>query len=191
MFGHDRRAIDRVGPGLGRSTSSRAVTVIYHCDASWLLMPPDPRRLKPGPGHDPNFVEADQRARPRRAIADLVYEVGYPKVTLTKVLRRAGVSKPTYYSLFESKEDCFLAAFAEVAGDLLCRQGVLGNEIGGRRHPVLGSDFDLGHPVVPRSARGHRDEIERASDRVVACEDEDRSRPFVWRLVPPDLSASH
>lgn len=73
------------------------------------------RRLRPGPGQDPGFVAQDQRRRLQSAMAELVYEQGYGKVTVRMLLGRAHVTKPTFYRLFSGKEDCFLSAYEEVA----------------------------------------------------------------------------
>jgi AcrR family transcriptional regulator len=77
------------------------------------------RRLRPGPGQDPEFVAADQRRRLQRAMTELVYEVGYSEVTLAKLLPRARVTKPTYYRLFGGKEDCFAAAYSQAADEAI------------------------------------------------------------------------
>lgn len=63
-------------------------------------------------------VAADQRARLMLALADAVAEKGYVATTVADVLRRAGVSRQTFYEQFPSKLDCFLATF-DAAGDLL------------------------------------------------------------------------
>lgn len=40
-----------------------------------------------------------------------VGERGYGEMSVAAVLRRAGMSRKTFYELFENKEDCFLQAF--------------------------------------------------------------------------------
>jgi AcrR family transcriptional regulator len=64
-------------------------------------------------------VVADQGARLRQAMTDLVYEVGYPNVTLAKLLARARVNKTAYYRVYRGKEDCFSAAHALAAGEAI------------------------------------------------------------------------
>jgi AcrR family transcriptional regulator len=52
-----------------------------------------------------------QRARISRAMGELVAERGAAGVTVAHVVARSGVSRRTFYELFEDREDCFLAAF--------------------------------------------------------------------------------
>lgn len=66
-------------------------------------------------------VLASQRGRMLWAMADAVHERGYVKVTVADVIRRAGVSRETFYEHFKDKEDCFLAAL-EGAAQLLTGQ---------------------------------------------------------------------
>ena len=67
-------------------------------------------------------VVSSQRERLLLAMADAVAEQGYAKTTVADVLRRARVSRETFYEQFANKEDCFLAAYdaaaAIVAGEL-------------------------------------------------------------------------
>jgi AcrR family transcriptional regulator len=51
----------------------------------------------------------------RSAIA-VVSEYGYEGMSVARVTERAGVSRRTFYDLFEDREDCFLAAFEDIAG---------------------------------------------------------------------------
>jgi AcrR family transcriptional regulator len=50
-----------------------------------------------------------QRARIMRAAARVVAEHGFSGVSITRVAKAAGVSRATFYGLFESFEECFLA----------------------------------------------------------------------------------
>lgn len=43
---------------------------------------------------------------------------GYPETTVSQVVARAGVGKPTFYEHFSDKEDCFIAAYDEAMDDL-------------------------------------------------------------------------
>ena len=52
-----------------------------------------------------------QRSRLLAAAVEVVSEVGYVGMSTARVSRRAGVSRRTFYELFENREDCFLAAF--------------------------------------------------------------------------------
>jgi AcrR family transcriptional regulator len=52
-----------------------------------------------------------QRRRLLLAIGELLAEQGVEGATVGSVSRRAGVSRRTFYELFEDREECFLAAF--------------------------------------------------------------------------------
>lgn len=54
-----------------------------------------------------------QRARMLSAMFDVVCEHGAANVTVAHVVERSGVSRRTFYEVFEDLEDCFLAAFAQ------------------------------------------------------------------------------
>jgi AcrR family transcriptional regulator len=58
----------------------------------------------------PEFIASHQRARIISALAEVTAEKGYRAVTVTDVLKRAGVSRSAFYENFSTKEDCFLAA---------------------------------------------------------------------------------
>ena len=49
----------------------------------------------------------------------LVARDGYAKTTVGEIASEAGVSRSTFYEQFESKEDCFRAAYDDVAGELV------------------------------------------------------------------------
>ena len=52
-----------------------------------------------------------QRARMIAALVEVTGERGAGGVTVAHVVARSGVSRRTFYELFEDREDCFLAAF--------------------------------------------------------------------------------
>ena len=52
-----------------------------------------------------------QRARLLDAVVHVVAERGYGAATVADVVRRAGVSRSTFYELFASKEACFLDGY--------------------------------------------------------------------------------
>lgn len=58
-------------------------------------------------------VEEIQRARLVAAMVEVAAERGFVDATVARVVARAGVSRRTFYELFEDREDCFLAAFDE------------------------------------------------------------------------------
>jgi AcrR family transcriptional regulator len=84
--------------------------------------PDIPRRLPRGThGLDRDVVEASQRTRLLEAVGRAVAERGYAAATIDDVVRRAGVSKKTFYEHFADKEDCFLAAYEAASEELLAR----------------------------------------------------------------------
>jgi AcrR family transcriptional regulator len=64
-------------------------------------------------------VARSQRERMLRAMAEAVSELGYARTPVAEVLRRAGVSRETFYEQFANREECFLAAYDASATTLL------------------------------------------------------------------------
>jgi AcrR family transcriptional regulator len=62
-------------------------------------------------GLSPEFVAQNQRERLIAALIEVLHEVGYQKTTVSLIGQRAAVSKSDFYKHFESKDDCFLAAY--------------------------------------------------------------------------------
>lgn len=60
-----------------------------------------------------------QRSRIHQAMIEVVSERGYPETRVVDVIGVAGVSRKTFYELYDSKEDCFLAAYDVLLGNLL------------------------------------------------------------------------
>ena len=58
----------------------------------------------------PEVVLAHQRERLMSATADAVAELGYAELTVRDLISRAGVSRRTFYQLFDDKLGCVLAA---------------------------------------------------------------------------------
>jgi AcrR family transcriptional regulator/DNA-binding MarR family transcriptional regulator len=56
-------------------------------------------------------VEGIQRARILSAMVEVAAEQGYIGAAIAPVVARAGISRRTFYELFDGREDCFLAAF--------------------------------------------------------------------------------
>ena len=77
-------------------------------------------KLTGGPHGIPRpVVTKIQRDRLMRAMAKTVAEFGYQETTVRRLLGRAGLSRRTYYELFEDKEACYLAAYDEVVDHVL------------------------------------------------------------------------
>jgi AcrR family transcriptional regulator len=89
--------------------------------------PGAPRRVRPGRGgvsaRKRGRPDADglprehvteiQRVRILAAMAEVASERGAGSASVAHIVSRAGVSRRTFYDLFEDREDCFLAAFDE------------------------------------------------------------------------------
>ncbi|MDQ1695949.1 MAG: hypothetical protein QOJ03_1302 [Frankiaceae bacterium] len=76
-----------------------------HADAPGL---PRGRNRLPGPA-----VLQAQRERILRAAIASAAELGYPAMTVADVVRRARVSRTSFYAQFADREDCFFAATAQ------------------------------------------------------------------------------
>jgi AcrR family transcriptional regulator len=63
-------------------------------------------------------VAHHQRERLIAGLAEAVAEKGYAAVTLSDIVKQAKVSRRVFYANFESKEQCFLAAFEVVVEHL-------------------------------------------------------------------------
>ncbi|MFG2951823.1 TetR/AcrR family transcriptional regulator [Streptomyces adustus] len=66
-------------------------------------------------------VEVVQRGRVYAALAQVLTERGYAATTVQDVIGRAGVSRQTFYRYFDSKADCFAAAYQAAGENLLAR----------------------------------------------------------------------
>jgi AcrR family transcriptional regulator len=62
-----------------------------------------------------------QRARMLSATVEVVSERGAGNVTVADVVSRSGVSRRTFYEIFEDREDCFLAAFDDAIEKMAAR----------------------------------------------------------------------
>jgi AcrR family transcriptional regulator len=62
-------------------------------------------------GLSPEFVAQNQRERLIGGLTQALYEVGYQKTTVSLIGQRAAVSKSDFYKHFDSKDDCFIAAY--------------------------------------------------------------------------------
>jgi AcrR family transcriptional regulator len=73
----------------------------------------DPARaIKRGPSRvPPEVVAATQRDRLFDGLVQTVAEKGYASARVSDICQAAGVTRPVFYTLFEGKEDAFLAAY--------------------------------------------------------------------------------
>lgn len=67
-------------------------------------------------GLSPEYVARNQRERLISGLTQALYEEGYQNTTVTLIGQRAAVSKSDFYKHFESKDECFLAAYEAAIG---------------------------------------------------------------------------
>ncbi|HEY7961073.1 MAG TPA: TetR family transcriptional regulator [Solirubrobacteraceae bacterium] len=88
------------------------------------------RHTRGGEGTAKGRVSDVQRARMVLAARQVVADEGYGRMSVERVVARAGVSRKTFYDLFENREDCFLEAF----DDAIARAGrIVGETYAGER----------------------------------------------------------
>jgi len=64
-------------------------------------------------------VTSAQRARIFAGLVQAVSERGYGSTPVAEILRRAGVSRETFYQIFSSKLDCFLQCLEEATSGFI------------------------------------------------------------------------
>jgi AcrR family transcriptional regulator len=64
------------------------------------------------------MLSRDPRERILVAMAETVAKRGYQGTTIEHIVKRAGVSRATFYEHFENRDDCLLAGFADAAAEL-------------------------------------------------------------------------
>jgi AcrR family transcriptional regulator len=79
------------------------------------------RHLPRGPNNlDPREIAVHQRARINGAMVEVVAHGGYERITVRRVIGLAGVSRRSFYELFENRHDCFLKTVeATCEGELM------------------------------------------------------------------------
>jgi AcrR family transcriptional regulator len=89
--------------------------------------PPEPvrplyERLPHGPHKlAPEDVKRNQRARLAGAMIEDSARRGYERVTVKQLIGLAGVSRRSFYELYENKEQCLIATFDRLADSLVAR----------------------------------------------------------------------
>jgi AcrR family transcriptional regulator len=161
------------------------------------------RRKRVGPDGLPReHVSEIQRLRILAAMGEVASERGAGQVTVAHVVARAGVSRRTFYDLFEDREECFLAAFDEAVARASTAVLDAWNAGGSWREQVRGAlgallaYFDA-HPaaarlcVVEALAAGPR--VLEHRRKVLACliaaVDEGRGEMSRGSRQPPPLTA--
>lgn len=69
----------------------------------------------------PEVIARSQRDRLLEAAVRVVAAKGYAATTITDLTREAGISRTTFYEMFDDKEACFLAAYDRVIEALVRR----------------------------------------------------------------------
>jgi AcrR family transcriptional regulator len=69
-------------------------------------------------------VRARQRLRLALAMVEAVGEDGYRATRVADVIARAGVSRKTFYELFDNKQDCLLTTFDVIANEAMRRMEI-------------------------------------------------------------------
>lgn len=88
-------------------------------------------RLPPGRhGLERDFVVQNQRDRLTAGIIAVVGERGYHEATISQICAAAGISRRTFYTYFESKEQCFGEAFDRISEHLVGAMRRAGDEAG-------------------------------------------------------------
>lgn len=64
------------------------------------------------------LMSRDQRGRMLAAMAEMVAKRGYRDTTVEQIIKRAGVSRATFYEHFDNREECLLAGFDEALAQL-------------------------------------------------------------------------
>jgi AcrR family transcriptional regulator len=81
---------------------------------------PERRRRPSGPVAREQ-MRAGQRLRLALAMIDAIGEAGYSATRVADVIARAGVSRKTFYELFDNKQDCLLATYELIVRDAIGR----------------------------------------------------------------------
>jgi AcrR family transcriptional regulator/DNA-binding MarR family transcriptional regulator len=139
-----------------------------------------------------------QRARMLAAMFDVVAERGAANASVAHVVARSGVSRRTFYELFEDREDCLLAAFDEAV--LLASECVVGayETGGGWRERIRASLAALLQFLDDQPAMGRLLVVEilgagprglerraRVLARIVSAVDQGRAEAKPGKLPPP------
>jgi AcrR family transcriptional regulator len=72
----------------------------------------------------PEVIARSQRERLLEATIRVVAEKGYAATTVADLTREAGISRTTFYEMFDDKEGCFLAAYDGIVDGLVRRVAV-------------------------------------------------------------------
>ncbi len=102
------------------------------------------------------MLSREPRERILAAMAEIVAKRGYQGTTIELIVKRAGVSRATFYEHFENREDCLLAGFYDAAVELQRRmEGAASkaSEWPGQVHAALAAflDYAVDNPALART----------------------------------------
>src|ERR1700689_1783272 len=98
--------------------------------ASAMVAPAASRRARPGGSAATGLGGSDDGGAPRAQIGEIqrarllsaavgaIDELGYPSTTVAHITARAGVSRRTFYDLFENCEECLLMVLEDILGEI-------------------------------------------------------------------------
>src|SRR6202034_4655294 len=75
-------------------------------------------------GREGGHVAEMQRRRLLSATVEIAYERGVGALTVATICKRSGLSRKTFYDIFEEREDCLRATFEDAlaqATGVVCR----------------------------------------------------------------------
>ena len=150
-------------------------------------------------------VTESQRGRLLDALVELVATHGYARTTVGGIAAQAGVSRTTFYELFEAKEDIFQAAYDDAAGKMIESIEVALRDAGddpGKRlvagikayfgwaaeHPSAAKAFILEVHTAGPEALEQRAEIMRRFESVIAA-GAPQARPAAVAAVVASIDA--
>ena len=150
-------------------------------------------------GLSPEYVARNQRERLISGLTQALYEVGYHETTVSLIGQRAAVSKSDFYKHFESKDDCFVAAYDAAIDRIRERvvaacEGAQGKGWADRVPEAVGGVLDLfdEDPALAsialveglRAGRGVYDRYQAALELFVAMLGRGAPRPALAGEVP-------
>lgn len=101
------------------------------------------------------MLSRDPRDRILVAMAEIVSKRGYQGTTIEHIVKRAGISRATFYEHFENREDCLLAGFGEAEAELQRRvvEATKGGEWPDRVRAALATfvDYCAAEPALART----------------------------------------
>jgi AcrR family transcriptional regulator len=102
------------------------------------------------------MLARDPRERILVAMAEVVAKRGYHGATIEHIVKRAGVSRATFYEHFENREDCLLAGFSDAAVELRGRMEAAAAEAADWPDQVRAAltaflDYAVANPALART----------------------------------------